>query len=630
MTTAAFSDEHVDDHVDTEIARCLSARPPVSFFMFAGAGSGKTRSLITALVAIRKQSGDSMRLHGQQVAVITYTNAACDEIKARLEFDPLVSVSTIHSFVWELIQGFTIDIRKWLKDNLAIEIAELQAAELKGRAGKASTTRKRSIEAKNNRLQLLPSIKRFVYSPTGDNRSRDSLNHAEVIKLGAYFVGHKPLMQQLVVNRFPVLLIDESQDTNGLLMDAFLSLQAAHRQSIALGLFGDTMQRIYTDGKLDLDRSVPADWATPAKSMNHRCPKRVVRLINKVRSSVDTQIQSARTDAAEGHARLFICSSGNNNKFAVEEKARNRMADVTGDPLWKDSVNVKTLILEHQMAARRMSFLEMYQPLYKFEGFKTGLRDGSLPALSFFSDQILPLVRAQASRNSFASAAILKKYSPHLGKKTLLEAGEKQIEQIAIARSAVDELMKLFSPGRTVSFVEVLKSVASSCLFEIPGSLYPFTSDAAQTGSMTHDTFQDQESASERLAALEAFLAAPFQQIEAYSAYVAGRAPFDTHQGVKGLEFPRVMVVMDDENAGASFFSYEKLFGTAAKTKADIENERAGKETSLDRTRRLFYVTCSRSQAGLALVAYSQNPDAVRSTVTAAGWFDSAEIENLD
>ena len=44
-TEASLLDNHVDDHVDVEIQECLSSEPPKSFFMFAGAGSGKTRSL---------------------------------------------------------------------------------------------------------------------------------------------------------------------------------------------------------------------------------------------------------------------------------------------------------------------------------------------------------------------------------------------------------------------------------------------------------------------------------------------------------------------------------------------------------------------------------------------------------
>src|ERR1017187_7316648 len=118
MNAATIIDENgVDDKVDEKIIACLDLDRPKSFFLFAGAGSGKTRSLVNALGGLRAQSGKRMRLHGQQVAVITYTNAACDEIQRRLDFDLLIVVKTIHSFVWELIQGFNTDIRFWLQSS---------------------------------------------------------------------------------------------------------------------------------------------------------------------------------------------------------------------------------------------------------------------------------------------------------------------------------------------------------------------------------------------------------------------------------------------------------------------------------------------------------------------------------
>ncbi|MDD4590348.1 MAG: hypothetical protein PHG06_07965 [Parabacteroides sp.] len=52
-----LSDNHIDDHVDDEIKLCFSEDSPKSFFMFAGAGSGKTRSLINALSFLAKAMG---------------------------------------------------------------------------------------------------------------------------------------------------------------------------------------------------------------------------------------------------------------------------------------------------------------------------------------------------------------------------------------------------------------------------------------------------------------------------------------------------------------------------------------------------------------------------------------------
>ena len=68
-----IDDNHVDDHVDEEIWQCLNSKPPRSFFMFAGAGSGKTRSLINALMHLDKDKSTYFAETGKRIAVITYT-----------------------------------------------------------------------------------------------------------------------------------------------------------------------------------------------------------------------------------------------------------------------------------------------------------------------------------------------------------------------------------------------------------------------------------------------------------------------------------------------------------------------------------------------------------------------------
>jgi len=629
---ADSSNDHVDDHVDVEIDICLNLDNPISFFLFAGAGSGKTKSVEKALKALREKSGSRMRLRGQQIAVITYTNAACDELVRRVEFDSLFAISTIHSFVWSLIQGFNHDIRAWLKANLAADIAEIQEAQAKGKIGsQAAVDREQKILATRNRLDALDTISKFIYSPAGENRTRDSLNHAEVIKIGAAFLNTKPLMQQLLVCKFPVLLIDESQDTNKLLMDAFFTVQAANRSSFCLGLIGDTMQRIYSDGKADLGANLPADWKTPSKEMNHRCPHRVVKLINKIRSEVDTQKQIGRSDADEGHVRFFIAPSNAGNKLECEQRVWQRMVTLSGDNDWHSSAHVKTLILEHHMAAQRMGFLDMFKSLDAEGDFKTGLRDGSLPLLGFFSKLVLPLVNAKQARNEFAVAALVREESPLLSKQILSADGTDQAAQIAAAKAGVEALMALFAAGAQPTFLAVLKSVAQSKLFTIPETLVPFVSDESAAIMLPADPQDpaDEERASKTLAPVRSFLDTSFSQIEPYADYVRDESPFATHQGVKGLEFPRVVVILDDEAAGGFLFSFEKLFAAKGKTTADLKHEQEGTDSSMDRTRRLLYVTCSRSQSSLALIAYSSDPVKVRDTLLKQGWFEDGEIELL-
>jgi len=613
----AMADNEIDAPVDAEIRKCLDLAAPQSFFLFAGAGSGKTRSLVSALQYVRDTFGDTLRIRGQRVAVITYTNAASEEIKRRLAFDPTIDVSTIHSFAWSLIDGLNRDIREWLRTELAAEIEELRAKEAGGRGTgtAASATRLRKIASKTKRLQNLDTVKRFVYSPTGENRGRDSLNHAEVIQLTSYFLKSKPSMQNILVGRYPILLIDESQDTNKHLIDALFAVQAQHKGGFVLGLLGDMMQRIYSDGKDGLGSNLPADWATPGKQMNHRCPKRVVTLINKVRSATDRQVQLPRSDSIEGSVRLFILSSDTADKPAAEQAIALHMAKVAGDEKWGDLEQCKSLTLEHRMAASRVGFLELFVPLYEVESWRTNLLDGSLPIVRFFSDEVLPLVKARLSGDRFAVARLARNLSPLLSSEALRKADDQQA-QLKLASAAIDHLVELFKEGADPSLVDVLRSVAGNNLLSIPESL--LASVSGEKAVNTEDPPADASGVdreAERAAAIEKFLLASFSQVERFTSYVSGKAHFDTHQGVKGLEFDRVMVIMDDKDARGFMFKYENLFGGKGVGDPSVEG-----------VRRLFYVTCSRARQSLALVAYTESPERVRKFVTDEGWFAADEI----
>lgn len=231
-----------DDHVDATIEACLDPANPQSFFLYAGAGSGKTRSLKNALDAFRANHGAGFRRVGKKIAVITYTNAAADEIAERVGEDALFPISTIHSFCWKHIQTFHTDIQAWLLAKLPEDLADLHEKQAKGRAGtKAAQDRERAIASTMKRLEWLSVPRRFTYNPNGDNFGTDSLSHSEVLKITAAFIETKPSMQAVLVNKYPFLLIDESQDTNKGLLEAFFTLAAANVGKFAIGLFCDSL-----------------------------------------------------------------------------------------------------------------------------------------------------------------------------------------------------------------------------------------------------------------------------------------------------------------------------------------------------------------------------------------------------
>lgn len=621
----------IDQNVDVEIYNCLNPSSPKSFFLFAGAGSGKTRTLVNVLDQFKKAHGDFFRSRRKKVAIITYTNAAADEITHRLAYDPIFKVSTIHSFSWELISHLTWDIRSWLKNNLSAEIDELQITQGKSKnlTNKTSLERAKKIKSKTERLQSLDGIVKFVYNPSGDNITKDSLNHSEVIAATSNFILTKSLMQEIVTDRFPLILVDESQDTKKDLVDALFTLQSSKKDKFSLGLLGDTMQRIYSDGKENLGRSLPDDWAQPIKKMNHRSQKRIIDLVNDIRKAVDNQVQQARIEKDRGVVRFFI-SSRVKEKAKVEKAVGSKMAEITNDERWLQNTH-KTLILEHHMAAKRMNFFEFFEPLYEEKHLSTGMLNGSLSSIGLFTRTILPIVRAHRIGNEFQKTQICKQYSPLLTKQSI-KLSEAPSDLLAKANDALTSLCSLWEKGNDPILMDILENVSSTGLFAIPSAfihLISFPSEQALVPLETEDHALNSEELDSISSAWKRALSVPFSQIENYDQYLSEDSRFGTHQGVKGLEFDRVMVIIDDEEAKGFMFSYDKLFGAKALSDTDMNNLKDGKDTSLDRTRRLFYVACSRAKESLAIVAYTSDVHSVKQTMINNEWFKEQEIEIL-
>src|SRR3990167_2838267 len=101
---------------DQQIRACLEKNQ--SFSVIAGAGSGKTASLISALEFIRGQHGKTLRRDAKRIACITYTNRAVEVISGRLGWDDLYLVSTLHGFLWSEIKRFSEEIKGCLKNEL--------------------------------------------------------------------------------------------------------------------------------------------------------------------------------------------------------------------------------------------------------------------------------------------------------------------------------------------------------------------------------------------------------------------------------------------------------------------------------------------------------------------------------
>ncbi|MGF1786986.1 UvrD-helicase domain-containing protein, partial [Photobacterium swingsii] len=76
----------------------------MSFYFLAGAGAGKTYALVESLKYYLNKKQNELEKTGRKLACITYTNAAKGEVIERLYENDNITVSTIHSFLWGIIE----------------------------------------------------------------------------------------------------------------------------------------------------------------------------------------------------------------------------------------------------------------------------------------------------------------------------------------------------------------------------------------------------------------------------------------------------------------------------------------------------------------------------------------------
>ena len=608
-------ENNIDFQVDETLEKCILSTPRKSFFLFAGAGSGKTYSLVLLLKKIHNSIGKDLLLQGKNGAVITFTNAATDEIINRLDYSPIFHISTIHSFVWDVIKYYQADIKRlycfYIEEDL--KALEKKLEETENKTTKTYLSNVEKFEYQKERLAKAQIIEKFVYNPNGSNPEYNALKHAEVIKISAQMILENKMLQRIIAQRYPILLIDESQDTKKELIDTFFEIQRNFADIFTLGLLGDQKQRIYADGKENIEDSIPVGWEKPVKRMNYRCAKRIIQLANNIGKDIDIHAeQRPREDANDGLIRLFVIQQREGlNKDEIEQNVMRIMSEQTQDAKWTTiGTEVKVLTLEHMMAARRLGFSRFFAPLYKVSKYQMTFLQGSVSEIEFFTKEVLPIAES-IKEDGRVALEILKKYSPLLsGQNT-----EKPYELYLKCREEAIKVANLVNENGTIRVV--VDEIIKSQLLTVP--------DVVRQAYMLSPS-DIEDTVEEELRAWVEVMDLPINMVRSYDDYVNHRSQFDTHQGVKGLEFDRVMVIIDDSEIKGFLFSYDKLFGVKDLSNVDLKNKENGKETSIERTQRLFYVTCTRAKNSLAVVMYTNNPERVKTETIRKGWFEENEI----
>ena len=598
------------------------------FVMVAGAGSGKTTSLVKALAQIERTQGAALRRNGQQVACITYTEVAVEEIRGDVGNDELFRVSTIHSFLWTVIKPFQHNLREWVSNRLREKIAEEQEKIDKPRTREATKARAAdNIERYNRQLTEINAVKSFRYG-TGSDYANGVLGHSDILKIGPDFIAGHALMQTLLTRRFPVVFVDESQDTDPAFVDALRAVARAVPLGFCLGFFGDPVQKIYMQGA----GPIPPEegWETLEKPENFRCPQAVLRVINRIRAE-DDQLEQTRgrhvvvngEDApVEGSARVLILPADDRRQERLEE-ARRWLADQDGDEGWleeEDEEALRLLVLVHRMAATRLGFPNLYSSLNDKspEELSSGLIDGTAWVVRPFLSYVLPAVLARHEGREFEIMRLLRKHCPRLQPDAL--AGVETAGLLDSLQGQIGELVAMLQDGTLIG--DVVR-------FMRDNNLMAFDERFIELVDLYVDTAEPVSEPATDNAALR-FMQCNASELWGYRKYIEKMSPFATQQGIKGAEFDKVIIVVDDEEGRTNTFSYGKYFDVTPLSERDRANIAAGKDSVVDRTRRLFYVCCSRALSDLAVIIFAENTAQMFDAVQAKGFFEGESVYMFD
>lgn len=558
------------------VEACLDAGE--SFRLEAGAGAGKTYSLVAALKKLIAERGPSLLRAGQQVACITFTEVARAEIAQEVEDHRAILVQTIHAFCWAFMAQFQPALRELVasKDGKAIE----------------------KIEAGGG-VGEKPVSYDLGFFKVGENEI--TLHHDDVPVFMAKLIA-QPKFRRLLAQQFPVIFIDEYQDTNRDFMDAVSTHMFQTGDGPLIGLFGDHWQTIY--------RSEYELAAYPIqgidKGSNFRSAQPIVNVLNALRPELEQAVSDPK---APGEARFFHgnafegerTDSAHSKQDLLPERARltreKLMARLEGEG-W-DRSRTKILMLTHNVLAAEQGYPGIAAAANGWNDQFVKLED---PTLKMFAETVEPMCAAYEASNYGEMFSVY-------GQGPTLHAHADKVSW----RADLDALIKLRKEGSIGDVIDHLKAThrpplpsrvlqREEDLHALDGELIPEDNE----GLLRHQRLRE----------------VSYGEVVELLKFIEGSTPFATQHSVKGAEFENVLVVL---GGGWNHYNWPRFLELLETKALDKQNTKG-----FYRTRNLFYVSISRPRIRLAVLATQKLSATALATATRLFGDDAVEELPLD
>ena len=531
-----------------------------NFRVEAGAGAGKTYTLIKALKFLIQNFGDEFQKENKKIACITYTNVAKDEIRSRTDHHPVIFADTIHAFAWEMMHGFQKALRE-------------RVVQLEGRWPE------RIDEAGGITNQTVKY--NLGYPKITDTEIY--LHHDDVITIFTSLL-YEPKFRKIFASRYPVLLIDEYQDTNKGLADALVANFIKVKGDTLIGFFGDHWQKIYGSNTCGLIEASENELVVIGKEANFRSDRNIVQVLNRMRP----ELPQHEFDPESGGETLVYHS----NNWVGQRRGGGHWAgdlpptdahdylDWTKLKLEVNGWNIspettKVLMLTHNVLAAEQGYGNVAAAFSNNDDFLKKNND----YIAFLADVVEVGARAFEERKYGEMIEAFKANTPKIKKQS-----DKEIWHTAMA-----ELQNLRQNGTVGDVIELLKGTQKPRL----------TKKIAEKEQRfeeirTMPVEEREEDDNHFFTKMQRIKAIPYPEITALVDYLNDKTLYSTKHGVKGAEFENVIVVL---GRGWNHYNWNQLLEWM-----NAGGPPAGNEDTYERSRNLFYVACSRAKKRLCLL----------------------------
>lgn len=344
------------DETMKSIIQCIVNN--TSFKLEAGAGAGKTYSLIETLKYIKKN------YPGRKILCITYTNNAKNEILERLDNQNNIIVSTIHDFIWKFISPFQKELRKEVNLLITKKISELETSN--------DTERLKKYEEADLNLP----IKYLNYEAL----HKGIISHDRVIELFIKFLDNENFCK-ILIESFSYIFIDEYQDADKKLLPKLLDIITKYKNEkyLVLGLYGDNMQQIFQKGIGEVNCS-NYSMVDIKKEDNYRSCEELIKVANSLRSDGINQVCKNRN--IQKNKIAFIFNASNDMDLRSYNFENISFSDF------------KRLYLVHKQIAKEVGFsnlLELFKSKYPRD-ISSVIKNADDRFLNYICTEIMPCI----------------------------------------------------------------------------------------------------------------------------------------------------------------------------------------------------------------------------------------------